>query len=65
MQVDNSNTNVKLKSQEAPKGSEADGYTFDRVFNPGTAQEEVFDYGARGIVDGPLLLCFPSILVTR
>lgn len=58
VQVDNSSTNVKLKSQDAPKGAEADGYTFDRVFNPGTAQEEVFEYGVRGIVDGSLLLCF-------
>lgn len=56
VQISPDNTNVKLKTQEGVKGPEADGFTFDRVFNPGTQQEEVFEYGVRGIVDGSLFL---------
>lgn len=36
------------------KGGEAQGFTFDRAFNLETKQEEVFEYGVRGIVDGKL-----------
>lgn len=37
------------------KGGEAQGFTFDRAFNLETKQEEVFEYGVRGIVDGESL----------
>lgn len=43
---------MKLRSQEAMKGPDATGFTFDRVFQMDTKQEEVFEYGVRGIVDG-------------
>ncbi|GAA5832586.1 hypothetical protein JCM3766R1_004253 [Sporobolomyces carnicolor] len=51
VQIDEEGTNVKLRSQEAMKGPDATGFTFDRVFQMDTKQEEVFEYGVRGIVD--------------
>jgi hypothetical protein len=54
VQFDEGFTTVQLKSQEALKGSDASGFTFDRVFGMQTRQEEVFEYGVRGIVDGEL-----------
>jgi hypothetical protein len=50
--LDDEGTNVKLKSQEAMKGPEANGFTFDRVFGMETRQVAVFEYGVKGIVDG-------------
>lgn len=52
VQIDDSGTTVKLKSQEGTKGPEANGFTFDRAFDIETKQEEVFEYGVRSIVDG-------------
>ncbi|GAA5977159.1 hypothetical protein JCM5350_003241 [Sporobolomyces pararoseus] len=49
--IDSEGTNVKLRSQEVMKGPDANGFTFDRVFQMDTKQEEVFEYGVRGIVD--------------
>ncbi|GAA5910435.1 uncharacterized protein JCM6883_003008 [Sporobolomyces salmoneus] len=51
VQIDTEGTNVKLRSQEGMKGPDAQGFTFDRVFQMDTRQEEVFEYGVRGIVD--------------
>ncbi|GAA6032440.1 hypothetical protein JCM8097_008176 [Rhodosporidiobolus ruineniae] len=51
VQIDEEGTNVKLSSQEAMKGPDAQGFTFDRVFQMETRQEEVFEYGVKGIVD--------------
>lgn len=33
-------------------GPEKDGFTFDRVFDTATQQNEIFDWGVKGIVDG-------------
>lgn len=52
VQIDDTGTTVKLKTQEGTKGPEANGFTFDRAFDIGTQQEEVFEYGVRSIVDG-------------
>ncbi|KAG9119887.1 hypothetical protein FRC07_004867, partial [Ceratobasidium sp. 392] len=41
---------VKVRSAQQVQGPEKDGFTFDRVFPMGTKQQEVFDYGVRGIV---------------
>ncbi|CAE6441404.1 unnamed protein product [Rhizoctonia solani] len=41
---------VKVRSASQGQGPEKDGFTFDRVFPMGTKQQEVFDYGVRGIV---------------
>ncbi|KAG9102769.1 hypothetical protein FRC06_001176 [Ceratobasidium sp. 370] len=41
---------VKVRSAQQAQGPEKDGFTFDRVFPMGTMQQEVFDYGVRGIV---------------
>ncbi|KLO10673.1 kinesin-domain-containing protein [Schizopora paradoxa] len=41
---------VQLKSAQLSSGPEKDGFTFDRVFPMGTKQQEVFDYGIKGIV---------------
>ena len=52
VQIDEDGTNVKLRSQEAMKGPEAQGFTFDRVFQMDTKQQEVFEFGVKDIVDG-------------
>ncbi|OSX65082.1 hypothetical protein POSPLADRAFT_1053867 [Postia placenta MAD-698-R-SB12] len=41
---------VQLRSAQLSSGPERDGFTFDRVFPPGTKQHEVFDYGVKEIV---------------
>ncbi|GBE81985.1 kinesin heavy chain [Sparassis latifolia] len=41
---------VQLRSAQLGSGPEKDGFTFDRVFPPGTKQHEVFDYGVKDIV---------------
>jgi len=41
---------VQVRSATQGQGPEKDGFTFDRVFPMGTKQQEVFDYGVRGIV---------------
>lgn len=33
-------------------GPEKDGFTFDRVFDTTTRQDEIFDWGVKGIVEG-------------
>ena len=38
---------VQLRSAQLSSGPEKDGFTFDRVFPPGTKQHEVFDYGVK------------------
>ena len=62
VQIDEDGTNVKLRSQEAMKGPEAQGFTFDRVFQMDTKQHEVFEFGVKDIVDGSSPL---STLLTR
>ncbi|GAA5966588.1 hypothetical protein JCM8115_006881 [Rhodotorula mucilaginosa] len=51
VQIDEDGTNVKLRTQEAMKGPEAQGFTFDRVFQMDTKQHEVFEFGVKDIVD--------------
>ncbi|KAK7693379.1 hypothetical protein QCA50_002947 [Cerrena zonata] len=41
---------VMMRSSQALAGPEKDGFTFDRVFPPGTKQHEVFDYGVKDTV---------------
>ncbi|EMD38406.1 hypothetical protein CERSUDRAFT_113562 [Gelatoporia subvermispora B] len=41
---------VQMRSAQLSSGPERDGFTFDRVFPPGTNQHEVFDYGVKDIV---------------
>ena len=41
---------VQLRSAQLSSGPEKDGFTFDRVFPPGTKQHEVFDYGVKEYV---------------
>ncbi|KZT67729.1 kinesin-domain-containing protein [Daedalea quercina L-15889] len=41
---------VQLRSAQLSSGPERDGFSFDRVFPPGTQQHEVFDYGVKDIV---------------
>ncbi|KAI9065179.1 kinesin heavy chain [Trametes sanguinea] len=41
---------VHMRSAQLGSGPEKDGFTFDRVFPPGTKQHEVFDYGVKDIV---------------
>lgn len=47
-----------MKGQESMKGPDSQGFTFDRAFQMDTKQEEVFEYGVRGIVDGEFVLSF-------
>ena len=35
-------------------GPEKDGFHFDRVFDTASQQEEIFDWGVKGIVEGEL-----------
>lgn len=39
-----------MRSAQLGSGPEKDGFTFDRVFPPGTEQHEVFDYGVKEYV---------------
>lgn len=41
---------VQIRSATVGSGPEKDGFTFDRVFPPGTKQHEVFDYGVKEYV---------------
>jgi len=52
VQISEDGTNIRLKTQEGLRGAEADGFTYDRVFQMNTPQQEVYDYGVKGIVDG-------------
>ena len=45
--IDDSNTNVKLTSTSDPPG----GFNYDRAFGMESTQEEIFEYGVRGIVE--------------
>ncbi|TCD71885.1 hypothetical protein EIP91_000017 [Steccherinum ochraceum] len=47
---DENTRTVHLRSSQTVSGPEKDGFTFDRVFPPGTKQAEVFDYGVKDIV---------------
>ncbi|KAH8106973.1 kinesin heavy chain [Cristinia sonorae] len=47
---DDSMRTVQMRSTQTTSGPEKDGFTFDRVFPPGTKQQEVFDYGVKDIV---------------
>ena len=38
---------VSVRAAQLGSGPEKDGFTFDRVFPPGTKQQEVFDYGVK------------------
>lgn len=45
--IDDTGTNVKLTTTSDPPG----GFNFDRAFGIQTTQQEIFEYGVRGIVD--------------
>ena len=47
VEIDDTNTNVKLSSSSDPPG----GFNFDRAFGIQSTQEEIFEYGVRGIVE--------------
>ncbi|BGP16792.1 hypothetical protein JCM10213v2_004796 [Rhodosporidiobolus nylandii] len=51
VEIDEEGTTVKLASQEAMKGPDAQGFTFDRCFPLTTGQAEVYEYGVAGIVN--------------
>ncbi len=38
---------VNIRSAQVGSGPEKDGFTFDRVFPPGTQQQDIFDYGVK------------------
>lgn len=44
---DDSLRTVQVRSLQTSNGPERDGFTFDRIFPPGTKQHEVFDYGVK------------------
>lgn len=44
---DDNLTTVQMRSAQVNSGPERDGFTFDRVFPPGTKQQEVFEYGVK------------------
>lgn len=44
---DENTRTVHMRSAQVSSGAEKDGFTFDRVFPPGTKQQEVFDYGVK------------------
>lgn len=47
MAFDDNLKTVMMRSAQISLGPEKDGFTFDRVFPPGTLQHEVFDYGVK------------------
>ncbi|PVF98921.1 kinesin-domain-containing protein [Serendipita vermifera] len=47
---DDSYKTVQLRSAQLSSGPEKDGFNFDRVFPMNTKQQEIFDYGVKGIV---------------
>ena len=47
VEFDENLKSVRLRSAQVMAGPEKDGFTFDRVFPPGTKQHEVFDYGVK------------------
>ena len=47
---------VMMRPSQQLAGPEKDGFTFDRVFPPGTQQHEVFDYGVKEYVSRSLIL---------
>lgn len=44
-----------IKWAHGTAGPEKDGFHFDRVFDTNTRQDEIFDWGVKGIVEGELL----------
>ncbi|KIR37533.1 kinesin [Cryptococcus deuterogattii 99/473] len=44
-------TAVQLRNKASLAGPEKDGFTFDRVFDTTTRQDEIFDWGVKGIVE--------------
>ncbi|WVQ78249.1 hypothetical protein IAT38_000333 [Cryptococcus sp. DSM 104549] len=44
-------TTVQLKNSTSLAGPEKDGFTFDRVFDTSSQQEDIFDWGVKGIVE--------------
>lgn len=45
---------LQISTHAADKlaGPEKDGFTFDRVFDTESRQEEIFNWGVKGIVEG-------------
>ena len=41
-------------SGKLERGLNHAGFTFDRVFDTATRQDEIFDWGVKGIVEGEL-----------
>ncbi|KAK8870009.1 hypothetical protein IAR55_000579 [Kwoniella newhampshirensis] len=49
--ISEDSTTVQLKNSTSLAGPEKDGFTFDRVFDTNTRQDEIFDWGVKGIVE--------------
>ncbi|RXK39944.1 kinesin [Tremella mesenterica] len=49
--INDDNTTVYMKNSTALAGPEKEGFSFDRVFGTETEQEEIFDWGVKGIVE--------------
>ncbi|WVR04991.1 hypothetical protein IAU60_002003 [Kwoniella sp. DSM 27419] len=49
--ISDDSTTVQLKNNASLAGPEKDGFTFDRVFDTDTRQDEIFDWGVKGIVE--------------
>lgn len=59
---------LKICADSHVAGPEKDGFTFDRVFDTTTRQDEIFDWGVKGIVEGDfhkLRVSTYSLLVNR
>ncbi|WVO17001.1 hypothetical protein L204_104687 [Cryptococcus depauperatus] len=44
-------TAVQMRNSTSLAGPEKDGFTFDRVFDTSTRQEDIFNWGVKGIVE--------------
>ncbi|WRT66891.1 uncharacterized protein IL334_003854 [Kwoniella shivajii] len=51
MDISSDFTTVQLKNSTSLAGPEKDGFTFDRVFDTNTKQNDIFDWGVKGIVE--------------
>jgi kinesin family protein 5 len=48
-------------SADCVAGPEKDGFHFDRVFDTNSQQEDIFDWGVKGIVEGELQRICPPL----
>lgn len=54
IQISDDQQTAFMKNAASLAGPEKDGFSFDRVFDTDTKQEDIFDFGVKTIVEGEL-----------